>query len=209
MKKSNIMVNLVVVCVILLVMVGLLLAGVTVGERGVRQAQQQHESVEARILAFIIEKNPEATIRDFGDFPKVLLEESERAGLDYRLVLAIADKESQFNPKAVSYAGAVGLLQLMPATAQLMVKHLNLEGYDPPRFKSGKLESLGSLADPKINLRLGIAYFKTQVDRFDRIAVALRAYNRPPDKAREHRPGDRYAEDITLAYVDIVRKLPR
>src|SRR3989304_797840 len=156
MKKSNIMVNLVVVCVILLVMVGLLLAGVTVGERGVRQAQQQHESVEARILAFIIEKNPEATIRDFGDFPKVLLEESERAGLDYRLVLAIADKESQFNPKAVSYAGAVGLLQLMPATAQLMVKHLNLEGYDPPRFKSGKLESLGSLADPKINLRLGI-----------------------------------------------------
>lgn len=66
-------------------------------------------------------------------------------GLDEFLLYGLARSESAFDPVAVSKSGAVGLIQLMPATAAEMAGRLRLDAYD--------------LTDPEDNLALGSAYF--------------------------------------------------
>jgi soluble lytic murein transglycosylase len=67
--------------------------------------------------------------------------------VDRALVYAVMRQESQFKPRAISHAGARGLMQLMPATARFVA---NLEGL-------GSIRS-SSLYDPAKNMRLGQAY---------------------------------------------------
>lgn len=82
------------------------------------------------------------------------------ASLDPRLVAAVAWAESGFNPQAVSPAGAVGLMQLMPATARGL-------GVDP--------------LDPAQNLAGGARYLAAQLARFGgQLEFALAAYNAGP-----------------------------
>jgi len=171
------------------------------------RADQGRVELEQKIITLIVERNPQATIREFASFPRTLLEVSQAADIDFRIVLAIADKESQFNPGAIGKSGEIGLMQLMPSTAELVVKRLGLE-YTPPEIgKNGTYASLGSLADPKFNIRVGTAYLRWQINRYGFNATALRAYNRNPDKATENRPADRYAEDVSFRYLAFAHAL--
>lgn len=86
----------------------------------------------------ILLHHPEKTDR----FDEIIERESARAGLDPRLVKAIIAAESEFTPTARSPRGAMGLMQLMPDTAQMFV-HL------PWR---------GALTNPDINIAAGIGY---------------------------------------------------
>ena len=177
----------------------------------VTQTADTRTSREARILAWIVERNPEATIKDFSTFPTILLGESERAGIDYRLILAMADKESRMNPRAVGQHGEVGLLQILPSTAALVAKRLDDKSYKPPLSARDKKEgmlysSLGSLGDPRVNVRYGIEYLRWQIEQFGVTPTAIRAYNRNPDRATEFRPQDRYAEDVALSYLVLVQR---
>ena len=102
-----------------------------------------------------------------------------RYGLAPELLDAVARQESGYRAGAVSPAGAVGVMQLMPATAR------NL-GVDP--------------RDPVDNLNGGAAYLKAQLVRFDgRIDLALAAYNAGPEAVRRHGGVPPYRE--TRAYV--------
>jgi len=167
---------------------------------------------EAQILAWIIELNPGASVKDFvvSEFPKVLLQESKRAGIDYRLVMAVIAQESEFKPGAVGHAGEVGLMQIMPSTAALIVKNLGITDYKPPvkAPKNGAYSSLGSLGDPVFNMRLGLVHLKAQVDKYGSWPTALRAYNRGEMHAKAFRPGDKYAEKIGLSMITIVQRFP-
>lgn len=85
-------------------------------------------------------------------------------GLDWRLILAQMYQESRFDPKAVSWAGARGLLQVMPETG----RQLGLK--DP--------------YDPEQNVRAGVKYLEWLISRFEptlperqRIRFALASYN--------------------------------
>ena len=169
--------------------------------------EQRHQ----RILAWIVERNPQATIKDFADFPATLIQESQAAGIDFRLILALIDKESQFNPRAIGAAGEIGLMQILPNTGLLIAKGLGVDFEAPARNKSGHplYSSLGTLGDPRLNVRFGITYLKGQVERFGMGPVALRAYNRNPDHAKQRRSWDRYAEDIGLRLVSLVHEFPR
>ncbi|RME24319.1 MAG: hypothetical protein D6806_09765 [Deltaproteobacteria bacterium] len=87
-------------------------------------------------------------------------------GMDWRLLLAIIYKESRFDPKSVSWSGAVGLMQVMPRTAREM-------GYDP-----------GRLFEPEQNIRAGVEYLTRLFDSFEpslprrqRLRFAIAAYN--------------------------------
>ena len=194
--------------VLLLVSVPLLyLGGLTQGRLAQERADQGRAEMEQKIIALIVERNPQATIREFAGFPRTLLEVSQAADIDFRIVLAIADKESQFNPGAIGKSGEIGLMQLMPSTAELVVKRLGLE-YTPPQMgKNGAYVSLGSLAEPGFNIRVGTAYLRWQINRYGFNATALRAYNRNPDKATENRPNDRYAEDVSFRYLAFAHTL--
>lgn len=87
--------------------------------------------------------------------------------LDYDLLKALIATESGFNPRAVSHRGAVGLMQLMPATASDL----------GVRASSG--QSLAErLTDPRTNVQAGARYLAQQLARFDgRLDLALAAYN--------------------------------
>jgi soluble lytic murein transglycosylase len=94
-------------------------------------------------------------------------------GLDRLLVAAVVHRESGFRPAARSSAGARGLMQLMPATAEEVAGKLGaagklgFDGYDE-----------AMLDEPRVNLRLGCAYLKELLERFGGDEqVALAAYN--------------------------------
>jgi cell wall-associated NlpC family hydrolase len=99
-------------------------------------------------------------------------------GLDPRLLAAVAKVESNFNPGAVSSAGARGLMQFMPATARGM-------GIDP--------------SDPAQAIDGGARYLRTQLDRFGSVQLALAAYNAGPGAVA--RAGGIPSNSQTRAYV--------
>jgi soluble lytic murein transglycosylase len=90
------------------------------------------------------------------------------------LVLAVIRQESAFDPRAVSRAGALGLMQLMPATARKMASGLGL-GYASDRLTD----------DPDYNVQVGSAYLTQMLDDFGgSYALALAAYNAGPARVR-------------------------
>ncbi len=83
---------------------------------------------------------------------------SRQEGLDPRLVDALVQAESAYNPRAISKKGAMGLMQLMPQTA----RRLNVD--DP--------------FDPEQNVRGGVREFSRLIDRYSgNLSLALAAYN--------------------------------
>jgi soluble lytic murein transglycosylase-like protein len=199
-------------------LIGFVIGGLAVGLFGGYKLGFEHASQvayidtrgqqdrDAKIMAVIVRKNPAATIKDFSEFPKFLVDEAAGHGLDYRYVMALIDKESEWNPKAVSPVGAIGLMQIMPSTAVIVVKNAHLTGYVAPNGKD-----LGSLGDPQWNIRIGTIHLKGLMDQYGLgdPATTLRAYNRGDVTARQHRPGDRYAEDIALKFVALAMEVPR
>jgi soluble lytic murein transglycosylase-like protein len=88
-------------------------------------------------------------------------------GVDYELLKAVAIAESGFNAKAVSPKGAVGLMQVMPATAQRY-------GVQPA---AGKTVS-AQLTDPALNIATGARYLADLLKMFSgRLDLVLAAYN--------------------------------
>lgn len=95
--------------------------------------------------------------------------------VDPALVLAVIAVESRGDPEAVSSAGARGLMQLLPPTAREMAAWL---GDAPPEGDD--------LFDPAVNVRLGTAYLREQLDTFgEKEALALAAYHAGPRRVRE------------------------
>jgi soluble lytic murein transglycosylase len=99
---------------------------------------------------------------------------AERAGLDPFLVAAVVREESSYYPRAVSRAGARGLMQLMPATAQPMAEVRGLP------FRGGDL-----LDEPGANIQLGTSFLGGLLKEFNDPRLALAAYNAGPRRARE------------------------
>lgn len=94
--------------------------------------------------------------------------------LDWRLVAAVMYRESRFDPTIRSWAGAVGLMQLMPATARSL--------------------GVSDLRDPEASIRGGTVYLRRLVDRFEpglalasRLRFALAAYNVGYEHVRDAR----------------------
>ena len=97
----------------------------------------------------------------------IISKTSQKYGVDEKLVKAVIKQESGFNPKARSHCGAMGLMQLMPATANsLGVK----DAYDPEQ-----------------NIAGGTKYLKGLLDRFggDK-SLALAAYNAGPNAVAKY-----------------------
>ena len=90
------------------------------------------------------------------------------------IVLAITRQESEFDPKANSYAGAKGMMQLMTYTAKLVAKQMNVP------YSKSKLTS-----DPEYNIKLGSYYFNSLLNEYKEVyPFAIAAYNAGPKRVR-------------------------
>lgn len=108
---------------------------------------------------------------------------SKEYELDKYLVYAVINTESKFDEKAVSGAGAVGLMQLMEETAKDCNEKGEL-GYDIPR----------QLSEAEANIEIGCYYLKYLKDKFGEIELALMAYNGGPDNVESWLEDVRYSD---------------
>lgn len=115
-------------------------------------------------------------MRESYPLPRIAGFRRDHAGMaEPALVLAVARQESLFDPVARSSAGAMGLMQLMPGTAQTVSREL---GED---YTRGRL-----LRDPDYNIRLGAHYLGQQLARFaNEPVLALAAYNAGPSRVTQ------------------------
>jgi len=105
----------------------------------------------------------------YGD---IINSEAPRRGLDPAFVLAVIRQESVFNPVVVSSAGAIGLMQIMPATGADIARAL------------GERFSTDSLIRPFANIRYGTFYLRQLLDQFrGNEVLAIASYNGGPENA--------------------------
>ena len=111
-------------------------------------------------------------------------------GIDPELAFRLVQRESDFNPRAKSPVGAIGLAQVMPATARYFVK-----GITPER-----------LYEPTINLRIGFRYLRGLIAEYrGDVKLALLVYNRGPVRvsaalAEGRDPSNGYDRYVTRGY---------
>jgi soluble lytic murein transglycosylase len=139
---------------------------------------------------------------------EVLKVASKRNGLDPYLVAALIREESRFDPEAVSWAGAIGLMQLMPQTAERILKGLNM-GYTNHVDRN-------KLMDVRNNILIGSSYLSQLIREFRMLPYAIAAYNAGENAVRRwlNRDADvdidEFIEDIpykeTRRYVKKVLK---
>jgi soluble lytic murein transglycosylase-like protein len=102
---------------------------------------------------------------------------AKRYKVEAALIRAVIKVESNFNPKAVSRAGAVGLMQLMPTTAAAY-------GIDDSE----------ALFDPAVNVDVGTRHLKRLLRKYKNISRALKAYNAGEGRDKRFRKTGVYLE---------------
>ncbi len=100
------------------------------------------------------------------EFSPLVYEASQRWGVSPALIHAVITAESNYDPEALSRAGAMGLMQLMPGTAQ--------------RF------GVADPWDPEQNVHGGARYLRELLDRFQSLKLALAAYNAGEGAVERH-----------------------
>lgn len=123
-------------------------------------------------------------------------------GVDPAYVYGLIRQESRFIMDARSYAGASGLMQIMPSTARWTARKIGL-AYSP-----------AMISDRDVNLKLGTSYLKLVLDSFEGSqALAAAAYNAGPTRSRRWRSGPEvdaaiWAENIPFSETrDYVKKV--
>jgi hypothetical protein len=116
-------------------------------------------------------------------YGRLIFGAAERHGVDSLLVAAVVEAESGFHPEAISPKGALGLMQVMPAT--------------------GQVYGVVDLLDPVGNLEVGTRYVRDLLETYDGdLELALAAYNAGPGNVKRFGGVPPFAE--TRGYVERV-----
>ena len=131
----------------------------------------QKECIALQTAPHSVRRNPRPVMLNaakgqISQWDEILQQEAKYIGWDWRLLAAQCYQESAFDPQAESWAGARGLMQIMPATASLL-------GLD-----------LQNICDPKLNINAAVRYINSLSKKFsdisdsrERISFILAAYN--------------------------------
>lgn len=122
---------------------------------------------------------------------EIIRQESRARNLDPFQVAGLIRQETVFNPRAHSSANAYGLMQLLVPTGRLTAQKYGVE----------RSITADSLYDPRLNIQLGTAYLRDQIDKFGRIEYVAAAYNAGPMRVPQWRASlpaemDEWAEAV-------------
>ena len=134
-----------------------------------------------------------------------LREASSDHNIDFELLQALIATESGFDASAVSPKGAIGLMQIMPATA----RRYGVEG-------DKKLALEKKLADPKVNIKTGARYLRDLINMFPgQLELALAAYNagegavqRAGNQIPNYKETQNYVKTVMQLYVGLKPPAP-
>ena len=132
-------------------------------------------------------------------YPTIVRTYAQQQRLDPALLAAVIETESKFKADARSSAGAVGLMQLTPATAEGIAEYTH-----------GSKFQLSDLTNPDINVRYGSWYLRQLLNHYRNERLALAAYNAGKgnvDRWLAAHEGIQFAD--TRAYVDKVESLKK
>ncbi len=123
------------------------------------------------------------------DLAALIYDTALREAIDPDLAFRLVKVESGFNRRGLSRAGAVGLAQVLPATARTYEPGITIEG----------------LYEPATNLRIGFRYLHDLFLTYGDLRLALLAYNRGPTRVAEllgegQDPGNGYAASVMRGY---------
>jgi soluble lytic murein transglycosylase len=107
----------------------------------------------------------------------IIKQESRARGLDPYQVAGLIRQETVFNPRAVSPAKAYGLMQVLVPTGITTARRVGVD----------RAITMDSLFEPRLNIQLGTAYFKDQIDKYGRIEYVAAAYNAGPGRVVQWR----------------------
>ncbi|MGI8655742.1 MAG: transglycosylase SLT domain-containing protein [Pyrinomonadaceae bacterium] len=126
---------------------------------------------------------PEELTRDEWDvfYPlnywNIITEQATLRRLDPHQVAGLIRQETVFDPRARSSASAYGLMQLLIPTATILARRYGIDRAITPE----------SLFEPRLNIQLGTAYMRDQLDKFGRIEYVAAAYNAGPNRVVQWR----------------------
>jgi len=157
------------------------------------ERQLYEKRVKADILKIMSGYNTGLDDDDFKKLPDWIYAQSQRYGYDPLFLTALIQTESSFNNWARSHRGALGLMQIRPATGYAMASETQIEWLGKP-----------TLYDPGSNIALGAYYLNKMVLRFGDLQLGLEAYNRGPSNLARHlsngnRPS-RYSDKVLKHY---------
>jgi soluble lytic murein transglycosylase len=99
-------------------------------------------------------------------YDEIIEDAAQSEGLDKYLIAALIREESRYDPEVVSWAGAVGLMQLMPTTANQVNNQIKAH-----------IRDSSNLHDVKTNILFGAHYLAGLIKEYEKIPFAIIAYN--------------------------------
>lgn len=120
-------------------------------------------------------------------FASEIAANAEKFGIDPKLAVALAYRESKLRPFAEGGKGEIGIMQVMPSTGKLL-------GF-----------SADDLKNPNKNIAAGLTYLKQNLDRYNDPVMAVAAYNAGPDHPYFKDPEKHSLPESTLGYLKDIR----
>jgi len=159
-----------------------------------RIAHLQQETVRLRTALTLRDYLEELRVRlpraTYQEMVEAIADASRRYDVPPETILAVIRIESAFDTEAVSEAGAVGLMQVLPSTAEELARELRMPFSEE------------TLRDPSSNITLGTFYLTKMLGRFDDLALALAAYNAGPGRVVPGAPPINDYSARVLAYAN-------
>jgi soluble lytic murein transglycosylase len=160
-------------------------------------------SQSIRLVSLYINKPDYSPVRRDMElfFPRPYIELVEKYAAEFEIdpaiLFGLIRTESAFQSRVVSHAGAEGLTQLMPATAEEMAGRIRRLG-GPDYFLDGSLD----LSDPELNIHIGAFYLNYLIERFDNILLSLMSYNGGMNRVRRWYSANSLPVDLFMETVE-------
>ena len=133
------------------------------------------ENLENRIIQLISRYKTGLKKDHLESLSERIIHESAKYGYDPLFLAAVIITESSFNNWARSNKGALGLMQIRPATGRELADEVHVKWKGKP-----------TLFDPETNIALGAYYLNKLVLRFGDLSLALEAYNHGPSRVKRY-----------------------